>query len=64
MTEADGMVFVVDDEAARCHSLEGLLGSVSAPHFLPYGAILGLRLPVREALLLRNTALNSSPNAA
>jgi hypothetical protein len=38
----------------------GLLATANAPH----RAIFRLRLPVGEASLLRNIALNSSPNAA
>ncbi len=37
-----------------------LWATVNAPH----GAIFRLRLPVGAASLLRNIALNSSPNAA
>jgi FixJ family two-component response regulator len=72
MTEADGMAFVVDDDAALRHSMEGLRRSVglrvevfaSAQDFLPYGAIFRLRLPVGAASRLWNIALNSSSNAA
>ena len=72
MTEADGMAFVVDDDAALRHSLEGLRRSVglrvevfaSAQDFLPCGSIFRLRLPVGAASLLRSILLNSSPNAS
>jgi CheY-like chemotaxis protein len=72
MTKADGTGLVVDDDAAIRHSPEGLLRSVglrvevfaSAQDFLPGGAIFRLCPPVGAASLLRNIALNSSPNAA
>ena len=59
--EGDGRAFVVDDDAAICHSREVF---ASTQDFLLCGAIFGLRLPVGEASLLRNIALSSSPNAS
>jgi hypothetical protein len=64
--------FVVADHAAIRHSPEGLLRSVglrlevfaSTQDFLHCGAVFRLRPPVGAASLLRNIALNRSPNAA
>ncbi len=61
MTEADGRAFVVDDDAAICHSREVF---ASTQDSLLCGAISGLRLPVGEASLLRNIVLSRAPNAS